>query len=61
MTQEENLIINLENASLEAIQATNPDVVNSVFNQYGATGICDLSPIYYEEVFYTLEQIANDN
>lgn len=60
-TEKDMWVINLENAASSAYSHSGLDVVNSVFQKYGANKICDLSPYYYSEVFADLEQITNDN
>lgn len=52
---------NIENAVSRVAAEYGSAVVNSVFSRYDATGLHNLAPCYYSEVFADLEQIANDN
>lgn len=52
---------NIENAASRVAAEYGSAVVNSVFAKYEATGLHNLAPCYYSEVFADLEQIANDN
>lgn len=60
-TEKEMWIINIENAALAVCSQYGSDVAKSVFQRYGASGIYNLSPYYYSEVFSDLELMANDN
>lgn len=59
-TEKEMWIINIENAASAVSLEHGIDVAKSVFQRYGASGIYNLTPCYYSEVFADLEQIAND-
>lgn len=63
MTKQEKdmWIINIENVASTVYSEYGSDVAKSVFQRYGSTGIYNLSPCYYSEVFADLELIANDN
>ena len=60
-TEKEMWIINIENAASTVCSQYGSDVAKSIFQRYGASGIYNLSPCYYSEVFSALELIANDN
>lgn len=51
---------NIENTASRVAAEYGSDVVNSVFAKYDATGLHNLTPHYYSDVFADLELIAND-
>ena len=51
---------NIENTASKVAAEYGSAVVNSVFAKYDATGLHNLAPQYYSEVFDDLELIAND-
>lgn len=53
-------VTNIENTSSRVSAEYGSAVVNSVFAKYEATGLHNLAPQYYSEVFADLELIAND-
>ena len=52
--------INIETAAARIAAEYGSAVVSSVFARYDATGLHNLAPCYFSEVFADLEQIAND-
>lgn len=53
-------IINIENLASRVAASLGSGVAVSVFARYGATGIEDLNPVYYSEVFSDLMLIDAD-
>ena len=60
MTEQENLLINLENVVAEVSQLLGSEEVEFVFIKYGATSIDDLDPSDYSSVFSELEALLNN-
>ena len=60
MTEQENLLINLENAIAEVSQQLGSEEVEFVLMKYGATCIDDLDPSDYSSVFSELDALLNN-
>lgn len=60
MTEQENLLINLENAATEVSQQLGSDEVEFVLMKYAATCIADLAPSEYAAVFSEFEALLNN-
>ncbi|MGN1356340.1 MAG: hypothetical protein ACI4VX_01465 [Succinivibrionaceae bacterium] len=60
MTEQENLLINLENAAAEVSQQLGSDEFEFVLMKYGATCINDLIPSEYASVFNELECLLSN-
>ena len=60
MMNNEDWIINIENAATTAISFFGKEAVQHVFNKNGAYSAEDLSPTQYSEVFDELDFMAHD-
>lgn len=52
--------INIDNLSTSVAKEYGTEVVNSVFERYGATCFEDLDPVYYPDVFGDLTLLDSD-
>lgn len=59
-SERENWIVNIENTADAICAELGSEVVDAVFDRYGARSVYDLSPSDYSEVFSELYAIEAD-